>query len=339
MKRDQFIQDRRPDWRRFELLLAKVEDSRVRNLDGPQIGELSALYRALCFDLSLIQSRDWGTSLGRYLNGLVSRGHNCLYRSRPGSVRAVLEFVVLEFPRLLRANAAYFWLALALFVIPGAVSGTVVALDPSQAGRIMPGQSQAQMEQMYSESISESGSGLDEGRAVMAGFYVRNNVGIAFQCFALGAFAGIGSMVVLVYNSIYLGAVTGLLIGKGHSRNFFEFVIGHGSFELTAIVIAGTAGLVLGRAIVHPGKHAWKDALRERGLVAVKLALGAGAMLGLAAIIEGFWSPSQASFNVKMVIGAGLWIFVVSYLSFAGRTNKAVPFCLLYTSPSPRDRG
>ncbi len=323
MTRDQFINKRRPDWRRFELLLAEAEGSRTTKLTGEQIGELSALYRALCFDLSLIQSRDWGTSMSRYLNSLVSRGHNCLYRSQPGSFRAVFDFIVAEFPRLLRANAAYFWLALALFVIPGAVSGTVVALDPSQVGRIMPGQYQAQFENMYSKSIGENSSGSDEGRAAMAGFYVHNNVGIAFKCFALGSFAGIGTMIVLVYNSIFLGTITGFLVGRGHSHNFFEFVVGHGSFELTAIVISGAAGLVLGHAMVHPGKQTRRDALRERGLVSVKLALGAGVMLGLAAIIEAFWSPSGASFSVKMVVGAALLIIVVLYLSLAGRVRTS----------------
>ena len=228
-----------------------------------------------------------------------------------------------EFPRLLRANVAYFWLALALFVIPGAVSGTVVALDPSQVGRIMPGQYQAQFEDMYSQSIGENSSGSDEGRAAMAGFYVHNNVGIAFKCFALGSFAGIGTMVVLVYNSIFLGTITGFLVGRGHSHNFFEFVVGHGSFELTAIVISGAAGLVLGHAMVHPGKQTRRDALREHGLVSVKLALGAGVMLGLAAIIEAFWSPSGASFSIKMVVGAALWIIVVLYLSRAGLVREA----------------
>jgi uncharacterized membrane protein SpoIIM required for sporulation len=322
MTRDQFINKRRPDWRRFELLLADAEGSRTTKLTGEQIGELSALYRALCFDLSLIQSRDWGTSMSRYLNALVSRGHNCLYRSQPGSFRAILEFVVSEFPRLLRANSAYFMLALALFVIPGAVSGTIVAIDPSQTGRIMPGQYQAQFENMYSESIGEGSSGMDEARAAMAGFYVHNNVGIAFKCFALGAFAGIGTMVVLVYNSIFLGTITGFLVGRGHSENFFEFVVGHGSFELTAIVISGAAGLVLGHAMVHPGQQTRRDALRERGLVSVKLALGAGVMLCLAAIIEAFWSPSGASFTVKMVVGAALWVIVVLYLSLAGRVRQ-----------------
>ncbi|MBI1313218.1 stage II sporulation protein M [bacterium] len=324
MTRDQFIFRRQRDWRRFEILVAEAEQQRRVTLSGDQIAELSALYRALCFDLSLVQSRDWGTSLSRYLNGLVARGHNTLYRSRPGSLLAAIQFLMTGFPKLLRENAAYFLLALALFVLPGAASGTAVCFDTSLASRILSGGNQAMMETMYSESVADRSADDDmlEGRSMMAGFYVRNNVGISFRCFALGAFAGIGTIVVLVYNSVALGTVTGFLIGRGHGGNFFEFVIGHGSFELTAIVVSGAAGLVLGHAMVHPGRLSRRDALIERGLVSVKLAIGAAAMLFVAALIEAYWSPSPLiSRDVKMIVGGLLWLLVITWLGFAGSTH------------------
>ena len=321
MTRDQFIKRRRTEWRRFEILIAEAESKRTIGLTGEQIAELSALYRGLCFDVSLIQSRDWGSSMSRYLNGLATRGHNALYRSPPGSWQAIVAFVLSEFPALVRANGRYFLLALALFVVPGTICGTVVAKDPSLAGRIMPGMYQQMFDYMYSESVSERQERMD---GAMAGFYVRNNVGVAFRCFALGAFAGIGTVITLVYNSIFLGTVTGYVVGRGHGMNFLEFVIGHGSFELTAIVIAGAAGLVLGHAIIHPGQRSRADALRVRGLVAIKLTLGAGVMLCVAAILEAFWSPSLFPFGIKMFVGAILWISVFLYLGFAGRSRKAV---------------
>lgn len=319
MNREQFIFRRQKDWDRFEDLVKRASNQRANTLGGEELADLSALYRALCFDLSLVQSRDWGTGLSRYLNTLVVQGHHVLYRSQPGSLMAVWRFLAGEFPQLLRANGWYFLVALLLLVVPGAVAGTLAAWDPQHAGRILPAEMQEQFEKMYSTSISERESGME---AFMAGFYVQHNVGISFRCFALGIFAGIGTIKELVFNSIVLGTVTGFLIGKGHSRNFFEFVIGHGSFELTAIVISGTAGLIIGHAVVHPGNRTRWDALRERGLVAVKLALGAGAMLCIAALIEGFWSPSFMPFAVKMVVGAVLWTLVILYLSFAGRSSR-----------------
>jgi len=155
--------------------------------------------------------------------------------------------------------------------------------------------------------------------AAAAGFYVRHNTSIAFRCFALGIFAGAGTAYVLLQNGILLGTITGYVLAMGHGERFLSFVVSHGSFELTAIVISGAAGLVLGHAVVAPGRLTRRQALIQRGLVAVQLALGAGGMLAVAALVEGFWSPSPFPPLAKYVVGALLWLSVAFYLAMAGR--------------------
>ena len=66
---------------------------------------LARLYRPVCCDLLLVQSREWGRRLELYLNDLVAQGHSCLYRSRPGSIRSLLKFVAHSFPMLLRVRS------------------------------------------------------------------------------------------------------------------------------------------------------------------------------------------------------------------------------------------
>lgn len=321
MNRARFLATRQPDWYRFRDLLARAESTRLKNLSGMELSDLSRLFRALCYDLAVVRSRDWGGELEGRLNDLVVRGHNILYQAPPGRPRAVLDFLLSGFPRLLRGNAGYFWVALALFVVPGLIAGTLIALEPALANRILPGPMLAQMEAMHSTDHGTRAL-FSGGEAAKFGFYVFNNVSIAFKAFALGMLLGIGTMLLLVYNSIVLGAVTGFLIARGHAETFFSFVIGHGSFELTAIVVAGAAGLVLGRAIVHPGQYSRMDALQRRGLVAVKLVLGAGAMLTVAALIEGAWSPMGLPFSVKLPVGIALWLLVVVYLTLGGRWTR-----------------
>jgi uncharacterized membrane protein SpoIIM required for sporulation len=267
--------------------------------------------------LATVRSRDWGRDLERYLNDLVARGHNNFYRSPPGRPREMLRFLTEGFPRLLRANAAYFWVSFVLFTLPGAICGVLVSRDPAWAGRVIPGHVLLSIEDMYSGELPKGDRG--EFAAGMAGFYVNHNVGIAFKCFATGIFFGVGSIVALVYNSVFLGTITAYLLALGHGDRFLSFVISHGSFELTAIVVAGAAGLVIGHSLVHPGRLTRAQALRERGLVGVKLALGSAAMLGVAAIIEAFWSPSGAPTLAKYIVGSLLWVLVILYLSFAGR--------------------
>jgi uncharacterized membrane protein SpoIIM required for sporulation len=159
--------------------------------------------------------------------------------------------------------------------------------------------------------------------SAMAGHYVYNNISIAFRCFALGIFLGLGTVYVLVFNGIALGTFAGYVIAQGHGENFLSFVVSHGSFELTAIVISGAAGLILGHGIVAPGRLSRSQSLRRRGLVAVQLVMGAGAMLAVAALIEAFWSPSPLHPMVKYIGGGVLWMVVFAYLAFAGRNTRS----------------
>jgi len=312
-----FLKERRLDWERFEGLLARAEVVGRLRLTTEDVTELSELYRAICYDLTQVRSRDWGSSLELYLNDLVVRGHGAFYSARPRPKGQVLRFFASSFPRLLRANYAFFWTAFSLFAVPLVVAWVAVAAEPSRAQRVLPGTALHMMEQMYAQDIDPE----DRQDAAMAGFYVNHNTSIAFQCFALGFFLGIGTIYVLLSNGIQLGTVAGYVIAQGHGERFLSFVASHSSFELTAIVVSGTAGLILGHAIVAPGAVARREALKQRGRVAVELALGAASMLFIAALIEGFWSAQPLPPMVKYVAATLLWIVVIGYLGFAGRAE------------------
>ena len=318
MRKARFLEQRRPEWETFETLLEKAENRRSSKLTATEVSEFSRLFRAVCYDLATVRSRDWGHDIEHYLNDLVARGHNNFYRSPPGKPREVLRFLAAGFPKLLRANITYFWVSLAFFTVPGIIAATLVGNDPSLAGRVLPGTQLVAMEQMYAETREEgTGSGME---AMMTGFYVQHNIGIAFKCFATGIFFGVGTVYVLIYNSIALGTISAFLVAKGHSERFLSFVVSHGSFELTAIVVSGAAGLVIGHAVIAPGQYSRGEALLRRGRVGVKLALGAGAMLAVAAVIEAFWSPLGIPPVFKYVVGGLLWILVFFYLTFSGRS-------------------
>ena len=321
MNKQQFLRERRPAWSRFETLLSKMGTPTRPRLEADEVSEFSDLFRGLCYDLAQVRSRDWGLSIERYLNDLVIRGHSAFYGGKTRRRGSILRFFSHSFPRLLRENAAFFWLASAVFYIPMAISWVVVQTEPSMAGRILPGTTLYGMEQMYADDISN----MDERRedAAMAGMYVRHNTSIAFQSFALGIFAGFGTVYVLLSNGIILGTVAGFIIGRGHGENFLSFVVSHGSFELTAIVVSGMAGLILGHALIAPGTATRLEALRVRGMVAVKLTLGAAGLMFIAALIEGFWSASPVPPMAKYVAAVVLWSSVFAYLGLAGRGDSS----------------
>lgn len=153
----------------------------------------------------------------------------------------------------------------------------------------------------------------------MAGFYVNNNVGIALRCFALGIFFGVGSALALVFNGLFTGAVLGYVTSQGAGGNILTFIVGHGSLELGAIVLAGGAGLAMGWSIVAPGDKTRIAALQAVGRDVVSIVFGAAIMLFMAASIEGFWSASSAPAAVKRSVGLAMLALVLVYLTFVGR--------------------
>ncbi|MFI4848037.1 MAG: stage II sporulation protein M [Gimesia chilikensis] len=333
MNKHKFIKQRRPQWKRFEEFLYGTARKSLSKLEAEQITEFSRLLREVSHDLATIRSRGWGHDLISYLNDLVARGHNLFYGAPPSNLSVFYRYVSLEFPRLFRANIGYFLTACLLFFLPLGISWYVVQNNPSLASRVIPEEIMSRFDTMYSdhgesdpdnaseedsESESEGRSSFGDERATMAGFYINNNVGIALKCFALGILLGIGTVYTLLFNGIFLGAVSGYVISQGHGERFLSFVISHGSFELTAIAVAGGAGLMLGNALIHPGQRTRFQSLQVRGLEAVQIAGGAAVMLVVAALIEAFWSPSDVSPMLKYSVGSVLWLIVFLYLAFAG---------------------
>ncbi|MFH1304103.1 MAG: stage II sporulation protein M [Planctomycetota bacterium] len=354
MNKHKFIQQRRPHWKQFEDFLASASGKSLAKLPAEEISKFSQLLREVSHDLATIRSRGWGHDLISYLNDLVARGHNLFYSAPPTNFASMYRYLAVDFPRLFRANIGYFLTACLLFFLPLAVSWCVVQNNPSLANRVIPEEVMASFDQMYgeesplntemedteenpdSESPEDSGFGnFGDERATMAGFYINHNVGIALKCFALGILLGIGTVYTLLFNGIFLGAVSGYIVSQGHGDRFLSFVISHGSFELTAIAISGGAGLMLGNALIHPGQRTRFQSLQVRGLEAVQIAGGAAVMLVVAAFIEAFWSPSEIPNLVKYIVGSGLWLIVFVYLGFAGLQSDAKP---LTASSSERSK-
>jgi len=185
------------------------------------------------------------------------------------------------------------------------------------ATQILPESTAAQMRESYSHDPSEGRTGNDN--AFMAGFYVNNNIGIALRCFSLGIFGGIGSAFYLVHNGLATGAILGYVASQGAGGNILTFVMGHSTFELGAIIIAGGGGLSMGWSVVAPGDKTRLDSLRAVAGELVVIATGATFMLLIAAGIEGFWSASSVPEIVKRIVGVVNFLLVGSYILFAGR--------------------
>jgi len=134
----------------------------------------------------------------------------------------------------------------------------------------------------------------------------------------------LGSAFFLFFNGLMIGAVAGHLTHIGYGQTFWPFVVGHGAFELSAIALAGAAGLQLGWALIAPGRLPRSEALRLAARKSVLLICGVMLFLLIAAFIEAYWSSTiGVAPMTKYLVGAALWLLVATYLLFAGRTRHA----------------
>ncbi|WP_437533935.1 stage II sporulation protein M [Sorangium sp. So ce726] len=315
---DEFVAARRPDWQELDRLLLHDGESLAKK-DGAAISRLAALYRSLCTDLMRARAARYTPDLTAYLDALAARAHATLYGAEPFRLPDIVSLFTRDFPRALRKNGRFFAIACALFFLPSLVGIAGALASDEFATHVLPGPVLQGMAQTYSEGLNGRDAGTDTG---MAGFYVFNNVGIAFRCFATGVLFGAGSIFFLIYNGLFTGTVVGHVMSVGHGGNIWTFMCSHAPFELTAIVIAGGAGLEMGYALVETRGRTRVGSLRRAAPSIVRQILGAAAMLLIAAGIEGFWSPSGLPPPVKWAASGVFSLLIVLYLALAGRSAK-----------------
>lgn len=297
----------------------------LARVDAPvDRARFAELYRATCEHLALAQARAYPVALIERLEGLTARGHQRIYRQGDFGIARLGRLFLVDFPVRVRAQRLEVLIALIVFALPLIGVGVASYLDPGFVLSVHDVRSIDRYEQMYGDSdgpIGRANAGSDWS---MFGLYIRNNIGIAFQCFASGIFFGVGSLFFLALNGVQAGSVAGYLTWRGHGENFYSFVVTHGAFELSAIVLAGAAGLMLGRALLAPGRRTRLAALRSAAEGAIVIVYGITAMLVVAAAIEAFWSAARwVEPGVKYTVGGCCWAAVIAYFVFQGRPGRA----------------
>lgn len=319
MKLAGFEAQGRPRWERLGATLDALEHGRFVP-GAAEVAELPALYRQVCNDLALARDRALSPALVEELNELALRGHQLLYRARADEWPRVSEFLGRDFPRAVRREWRLVLLCHVLFYSLAVGIAALAWRSPNLIYSFLDDATVRNMEEMYDP---EQGAGTKprgaEDDAAMFGYYIWNNISIAFRTFASGLAFGVGAVASLVFNALYLGLIAGHLIQKGSTEPFLTYVIGHGAFELTAILLSGVAGMRLGLAIVAPGTRTRLAALRESARASLPIISGAALMLVMAAGIEAFWSPRLLPPELKYGVGAGLWGVVATWLGLAGR--------------------
>ncbi|WP_342381512.1 stage II sporulation protein M [Myxococcus stipitatus] len=311
-----FVAQHRADWDALEALLARQREG---TLTLQELRTLDSLYRRAASDLAHAQTFYPGTDAHRFLNQLCARAYGAIYqppRERWAQVRA---FFLRDFPRTLRRELRYVGASGALFILGLLLGALVVLWEPRGAELLVPSGVRQYVAQgrMWTDDILS----VAPPDTVSSGI-ATNNLTVTILTFALGLFYGLGTMFVLVNNGVQIGAITALCAREGMAGRLLDFIAAHGPVELSIIVIAGGAGLMVGQALVDPGELPRGQALALRGREAVKLVLGCAPFLACIGVVEGYVSPGDLFPTwAKTALGLGLGGLFWAYLLRAGRAE------------------
>jgi uncharacterized membrane protein SpoIIM required for sporulation len=328
-----FEHDYAPLWAELERGLAALDAhgrrawrgrarSAPEGLPTPGAARTAQLHRQCCEHLALARERAYPVHLVARLEALTSRAHQHIYRRHDYGLAALRELVLRDIPVAVRALRWHVLVAALVLVLPMLAVGLASWADPSFALTVVDVREAKSYEQMYGPEAGEHLGRTAGDDWHMFGFYIAHNIGLAFQCFASGLALGVGSLVMLAFNGVMGGAVAGFLAARGHGERFFSFVVTHSAFELTAIVLAGAAGLRLGHALIAPGRRTRADALRRAAAETAPVMYGVFGMLLAAAALEAFWSSAGwIAPGVKYGVGAACWAALPGYLALQGHAR------------------
>jgi uncharacterized membrane protein SpoIIM required for sporulation len=318
-----FEQTYQDEWSELEALLDQAAGRRPGAVSSATLApgaRIATLYRRACEHLALARARSYPAYMVDRLERMTADAHQLIYHRRDFGLAKVRELIVRDFPSAVRGQRSYVAVATLTFMVPTILIGLLVFWRPDLILSVVDAETAASFEEMYSPNARSIGARTASTDWMMFGYYIRNNIGVSFQCFASGLFAGLGTLFFLAYNGAFGGAIAGYLTERGLAQTFYSFIATHSAFELTAIVLSGAAGLRIGHAWLAPGRLTRVQSLMQATRESTVVLYGITAMLIVAAAVEAFWSSANwIPPVVKYGTAAACWTAVIAYFVFQGR--------------------
>jgi len=316
---DRFITQRKTAWQRLEDLLKLLDTASLRRLRREEVRELGRIYRRTASDLAIARAESRDPRLVNYLNSLVIRAHGRIYRADAQGGKRIRQFFSRELPRTFRRTWRYTFVSFAVFFVFAIFGFVGTRYDPEFSELVgVP----AEFRELKIETKTPWWESLNDSNQEGASIIMTHNIQVTIYTFAFGALCGVGTLFFLAFNGANIASVVALTYRAGFGNDLITFMVGHGVVELSCIFIAGGAGLLIGSAMVMPGNMTRADALKTRGMEAVRLMSGVAVLLVLAGTIEGFISPALIDPRVKYTIAAVTGLALYSYLLLVGHDSE-----------------
>ncbi|WP_081722088.1 stage II sporulation protein M [Geminisphaera colitermitum] len=338
---DKFIAAERPGWERLDAILAELARDPWRRLTLAEACELERLYQRASADLARLATFSAEPEARRYLENLVARGHAEIHSARTGGGRSggrggrlrPWRWLARSLPQAFRRRGQAFVLALVLMLGGAVFGGAAVAFDPEAKEVIMPfshllDDPAKRVAEEERKARTGRGDDLADHRTMFAGQLMTHNTRVTIFLMALGMTWGAGTVVLLFYNGVILGAVVVDYVLAGQTSFLAGWLLPHGAVEIPAMLIGGQAGLVLAGALLGRGQRE-RLAARMRAVAPdlVTLCFGAGLLLVWAGVVESFLSQYHEPvlpYAVKIAFGVVELVVLVGWLGFGGRKHGDV---------------
>lgn len=248
---------------------------------------MSQLFVEITDDLSYVRTFYPNRSVRVFLNSLAQRVFLGIYKRKSSGFAGIVHFWKTDLPQVVYEARREFFLAFFVFFLSMAIGALSAHMNEDFPAQIL---SQDYVDMTLENIQKGDPMAVYKDEDAMGMFYriAYNNLGVALLTFVMGIFFSAGSLAILISNGIMVGAFQYLFYRHGELKESLLTIWIHGAPEISAIVIAGAAGIALGKGMVFPGTYSRMEALQISGRRGMKIMLGIAPIIVMAAFFEGF---------------------------------------------------
>jgi len=299
-----FIKQNSERWKSYEILLKNSQ-----KIDADKLAEV---YIKITDDLAFARTHYSTSQLTAYLNSLASEIHLSIYKNKKEESSRFINFWKYELPQTMSESLKYVLISFIIFSVSGVIGALSAAHDDTFVRLIMG-------DQYVNETISniEKGDPMavykQMGKTEMFLGITFNNIRVSFLVFIAGLFTSIATGYLLFSNGIMLGAFQYFFYQKGLLMTSVVTIWIHGTLEISAIIIAGAAGIIMGNGWLFPGTYSRLESFKKGAKKGLKIIIGVVPVFIIAGFLEGFitrMTDIPDIIKIAIILGSAIFIFI-----------------------------
>jgi uncharacterized membrane protein SpoIIM required for sporulation len=317
MKEAVFVRQNRGKWKRYE--------DCMRNIEQQSPDALADIYIDITNDLSFAQSHYPNSRIYFYLNSLSIRLHQFINRKKKEKFSRIITYWKQEVPLVMysaRKELLYSFLIFAISVVIGVFS----TAEDEDFPRLILGDEYVNMTKQNIENEDPMAVYKSEGGGLMFLGITMNNIKVSFYAFVYGIFTSIATAYIIIQNGIMLGCFQYFFYEQGLFKESLLTIWIHGTLEISAIVVAGAAGITMGNGWLFPGTYSRIVSFRKSARKGMKIIVGTIPIFIIAGFLESFVTRHTEFPNVvrAAIILLSLSFVIFYYVVYPRQLSKTI---------------